>query len=108
MEEAHHLCDEVAIMDHGKIIAQGRPHELISRHGGGIQILLPLDSCMDQIAGLPFQMTTSENTLHIRVEEMNQAVQTLIEAGLDLNHMDVRMPSLEQVFLNLTGHHLRE
>jgi ABC-2 type transport system ATP-binding protein len=108
MEEAHQLCDEVAIMDHGKIIAQGRPNDLIARHGGGIQILLPRDSCEEAIAGLPFEMSTSNNTLHVRVEEMNQAVQTLIEAGLDLNRMEVQMPSLEQVFLNLTGHRLRE
>jgi ABC-2 type transport system ATP-binding protein len=108
MEEAHHLCDEVAIMDHGKIIAQGRPNDLISRYGGGIQILLPRDTCTGLIAALPFAMTVSNNTLHLQVDEMNRAVNTLMQAGVDLNQMEVQTPSLEAVFLNLTGHRLRD
>jgi len=108
MEEAHQLCDQVAIMDHGQVIAQGTPNELISRYGGGIHILLPEESCTAVSGKLPFDMVTSDHTVHIQVDEMNQAVQTLIRAGVDLNRMDLQVPSLEAVFLNLTGRRLRE
>jgi ABC-2 type transport system ATP-binding protein len=108
MEEAQQLCDQVAIMDHGQVIAQGTPNELISQYGGGAHILLPEESCSSVCDQLPFDMVTSDHTVHIRVEEMNQAVQTLIRAGVDLNRMDLQVPSLEAVFLNLTGRRLRE
>jgi ABC-2 type transport system ATP-binding protein len=108
MEEAQQLCDQVAIMDHGQVIAQGTPNELISRYGGGYHILLPEDSCSAATHQLPFDMVTSDHTVHIQVNEMNQAVRTLIQAGVDLNRMDLQVPSLEAVFLNLTGRRLRE
>ncbi len=108
MEEAHQLCDQVAIMDHGQIIAQGTPNELISRYGGGFQILLPEESCSAVMDRLPFDMRKSDHTVHISVDEMNQAVRVLIQAGIDLNRMELQVPSLEAVFLNLTGRRLRE
>jgi len=108
MEEAHQLCDRVAIMDHGQVIAQGTPNELISRYGGGIHILLPEDSCSAVSGRLPFETQTSDHTIHIKVDEMNRAIHTLIEAGVDLGHMQVQVPSLEAVFLNLTGRRLRD
>jgi len=108
MEEAHQLCDQVAIMDHGQVIAQGTPSELIARYGGGVHILLPEESCAAVAGRLPFESVASDHTIHIRVEEMNQAVQALIQAGVDLNHMQVQVPGLEAVFLNLTGRRLRD
>jgi ABC-2 type transport system ATP-binding protein len=108
MEEAHQLCDQVAIMDHGQIIAQGSPQELIARHGGGIKILLPADSCGSLTAELPYSITPVNQGVQIQVEEVNQAVQNLLRVGVDLNRMEVQPPSLEAVFLNLTGRRLRE
>jgi ABC-2 type transport system ATP-binding protein len=108
MEEAHKLCDQVAIMDHGQIIAQGTPDELISRYGGGNHIVLPEDSCTAVSGDLPFEMITADHTIKIKVNEMNRAVDTLIRAGVDLNRMQVQAPSLEAVFLNLTGRRLRD
>jgi ABC-2 type transport system ATP-binding protein len=108
MEEAHQLCDQVAIMDYGRIISQGSPGQLIDQHGGGIRIVLPEESCAAVEGRLPFDMVTSDHTLHIKVDEMNRAVETLIRAGVDLNRMQVQVPSLEAVFLNLTGRRLRD
>jgi ABC-2 type transport system ATP-binding protein len=108
MEEAHQLCDQVAIMDHGQIIAQGTPDELISLHGGGIHIVLPEDSCAAVSGALPFDMVTADHTIHIKVDEMNRAMETLIRSGVNLNRMQVQVPSLEAVFLNLTGRRLRD
>jgi ABC-2 type transport system ATP-binding protein len=108
MEEAHQLCDQVAIMDHGRIISQGTPGQLIDRYGGGIHIVLPEESCAAVEGRLPFDIVTSDHTIHIKVDEMNRAVETLIRAGVDLNRMQVQVPSLEAVFLNLTGRRLRD
>jgi ABC-2 type transport system ATP-binding protein len=108
MEEAHQLCDQVAIMDNGQIIAQGPPNDLISQYGGGIHIVLPEESCAAVSGQLPFEIVTADHTIQIKVDEMNRAVETLIRAGVDLNRMQVQVPSLEAVFLNLTGRRLRE
>jgi ABC-2 type transport system ATP-binding protein len=108
MEEAHQLCDQVAIMDHGRIIAQGTPDELISLHGGVIHIVLPEESCAAVRGELPFEIVMADHAIQIKVDEMNRAVQTLVRAGVDLNRMQVQVPSLEAVFLNLTGRRLRE
>jgi ABC-2 type transport system ATP-binding protein len=108
MEEAHQLCDQVAIMDHGQIIAQGSPHELIAKYGGGIKILLPKKSYADLNQTLPYAISGTDERIQMQVEEMNQAVQSLVRAGVDLNFMEVQPPSLEAVFLNLTGRRLRE
>ena len=109
MEEAHQLCDEVAIMDHGQIIVQGSPHELITKHGGGIKILLPKESGAVLNQTLPYAISAgNDGRIQMQVDEMNQTVQTLVRAGVDLNFMEVQPPSLEAVFLNLTGRRLRE
>jgi ABC-2 type transport system ATP-binding protein len=108
MEEAHQLCDQVAIMDHGQIIAQGSPHELIAKHGGGIKILLPKDSFTALYSALPYAISGTDERIQMQVDEMNQAIHTLVQAGVDLNFMEVQPPSLEAVFLNLTGRRLRE
>ncbi len=108
MEEAHQLCDQVAIVDHGKIIAQGAPNELISQHGGGINILLPRESWAALNGEMPFKMERSDHSIKIQVDEMNQAIQTLLKSGADLTHMEIQAPSLEAVFLNLTGRRLRD
>jgi ABC-2 type transport system ATP-binding protein len=108
MEEAHQLCDQVAIMDHGQIIAQGAPHDLIAKHGGGIKILLPKDSFTALNPALPYAITGTDERIQMQVDEMNQAIHALVQAGVDLNFMEVQPPSLEAVFLNLTGRRLRE
>ena len=108
MEEAQQLCDQVAIMDRGKIIAQGSPGELINQHGGGTNMLLPKECLKRDKINLPFEHSETETHVHIRIEDMNRAVDALLEAGVDLSHMEVRTPNLEAVFLNLTGRLLRE
>ena len=108
MEEAQQLCDLVAIMDRGKIIAQGSPGQLIQRHGGGTKILLPKACVMREAVHMPFEYRESNDHVHIRIEEMNKAVSSLLDAGVDLSHMEVKTPNLEAVFLNLTGRRLRE
>jgi len=81
---------------------------LIDRYGGGIRIVLPEESCSAVDGRLPFETLSSDHTIQIKVDEMNRTVDTLIRAGVDLNRMQVLVPSLEAVFLNLTGRRLRD
>jgi ABC-2 type transport system ATP-binding protein len=91
MEEAQRLCDEVAIMDHGRILAQGPVDTLIKAHGG--QTVVTIQSTTgdtriqtsDPVSELSRHLT-SEGVLNVRVER----------------------PDLESVFLNLTGRTLRD
>lgn len=108
MEEAQQLCDIVAIMDKGKIIAQGGPDELIDRYAKGIKIVLPTDAVAKPIGALPFETTSKDDHLILRVEDMNAAIETLLAEGVDLSHLNVQVPTLETVFLNLTGRQLRD
>jgi len=108
MEEAQHLCDEVAIMDQGRIIAQASPQQLIAKHGGGTSIALPRRTYAATAMEMPYKVDPSNGYFEIVVEDMNAVIERLLQAGVDMSEMKVQTPNLETVFLNLTGRRLRE
>jgi len=108
MEEAQYLCDEVAIMDYGKIIAQGTPAELIRQYSRGITVVLPRERYALQTARFPLPVREVNDTIEIKTDDVNQCLEQLITHGVDLSDISVRSPNLETVFLNLTGRKLRE
>jgi ABC-2 type transport system ATP-binding protein len=108
MEEAQHLCDEVAIMDYGKIIAQGTPDALIRRYSRGIIVVLPRHRFGLQADRFPLPVREVKDAIEIKTDDVNQCLETLIAHGVDLSDISVRSPNLETVFLNLTGRKLRE
>jgi len=109
MDEAYELCDDIIIMDHGKIIAQGTPDELLSRHFNDVVIQLPVSAGLESVL-------TSENlnfSLHqqsaeILSPDINHIVQLLLAAGISLKGLQVREPTLDDLFLELTGKELRQ
>ncbi|MGD8263528.1 MAG: ABC transporter ATP-binding protein [Desulfobacterales bacterium] len=108
MEEAEHLCDEIAIMDYGKIIAHGTPQELIKLHSPGMTIILAKDRFKippDRLS-LPFREV--KNSIEIETDDVNTCLNFLISQDTDLSDLAIRSPNLETVFLNLTGRRLRE
>jgi ABC-2 type transport system ATP-binding protein len=108
MEEAQYLCDEVAIMDYGKIIAQGTPSELIRQYSRGITVILPRDRLALKANGFPLPVREVKDTIEIKTDDVNQCLEQLINHDVDLSDITVRSPNLETVFLNLTGRKLRE
>jgi len=108
MEEAQQLCDVVAVVDKGRIIAQGTPQELISLHAQGIRIILPEEAVQDKLAGIALETEPMDGRLAIHVKDMNTAIETFLDRGIDLTDMRVLNPTLETVFLNLTGRQLRD
>ncbi len=108
MEEAEYLCDEIAIMDQGTIIAGGTPEELIRRHGGGSSIILPGTITTQQLGALPFAVLKQNGEIFIHTDEIHQGLTLLMKNDIDLRGVSIHSANLEDVFLNLTGKKLRE
>jgi ABC-2 type transport system ATP-binding protein len=118
MDEAERLCDRLAIIDHGKIIAAGTPAELISGLSGHHVVEFAIQSTNgtgDELwARLPgVQSVRSEDGLvSLRVDEPHHTIPALLSAvqmkGAQLVHLTTRQASLEDVFVQLTGRRLRE
>jgi len=108
MEEAQYLCDEIAIMDYGKIIARGTPRELIKQYSPEMTVMLPTRSFDHSLDRLPLPYRKVHDTVEIKTNNVNSCLNLLISKNIDLSDLTVRSPSLESVFLNLTGRQLRE
>src|SRR5580698_9911903 len=120
MDEAERLCDRLAIVDHGEIIAEGTPSELIERLGGHHVVEFEASgNCSDGTALNAWQALPGvESVRHdsglvsLTVREPHLTIPALLDAvekhGSQLLHLTTRQASLEDVFVNLTGRHLRE
>jgi ABC-2 type transport system ATP-binding protein len=118
MDEAQELSDHIAIMDYGKIIAQGTHDELVKLVGQSDRIDLTTNAestrVMDlwkQVPGV--QNITAENgTLTLLVDDSNRVLPNLFEVavsnGIRVTSVEIEIPNLESVFLHLTGRALRD
>lgn len=108
MEEAYQLCDEIAILDRGRIIAQGSPEQLLQAHFKNSVITLPLKQVPETLHHLPGVILQRRNSqLEIHSGNLNSSMRSLLDLGVSLEQMQVRSPTLEDLFLELTGHELR-
>jgi ABC-2 type transport system ATP-binding protein len=126
MDEAERLCDRLAIVDHGEIIAEGTPSDLIDRLGGHhvveFQVSNNGNSDRDDLdndnlerwRSLPSveSVRREDATVRLSVREPHLTIPALLDAvtnhGHHLEHLSTRQASLEDVFVLLTGRHLRE
>jgi len=117
MEEAQSLCDRVAIMDYGRLIALDTPRDLINRIGTGIiDLSLGQDSAplTDRLSSLPDveRVEANEETLRVYTKDAQQALLPILEIvnslGMHASHLELLEPNLESVFLSLTGRSLRD
>jgi len=114
MEEAERLCDQIAILDHGRVIAQGTKDELIAQSfGGRSNVLMRFSSVPPETA----QWVTSQGgaledgVAHFSIAQPTEIASLLEAAGrakLEIIDVTLRRPNLESVFLHLTGRGLRE
>ena len=108
MEEAYELCDEIIIMDHGRIIAQGSPQALLAAHFDNAVITLPSGALPQEFrADTAASLHTQGNHVEILSRDLNTTLRHLLHAGVSLQQLQVRSPTLEDLFLELTGHELR-
>jgi len=115
MEEAERLCDRVAIIDHGRIIDVGTPADLVRRHCPERTVIVETDdpaaaerfSAIPQIG--PVNRTESEVSLHGRGDDfVGQVIRCVAENQIHVIDFRTETPSLEDVFLRLTGHTIRD
>jgi ABC-2 type transport system ATP-binding protein len=107
MEEAYTLCDEIAIMDHGRIIAQDTPRQLLAAHFNDVILQLPQQ---DYTLGQDeFDLTVIQHAgvVEIATPDVDGAIRKLMARGVSLAHLRVRERTLEDLFLELTGTELR-
>lgn len=107
MDEAQVLCDEIAIMDTGKIIAQGSPEELLHKQYEGLIIELPISDLTDDLSGVEHTVLENLGIIEIVTTDVSASLQQLSPHVTDLNRIKIRQPNLEDLFLDLTGHSLR-
>jgi ABC-2 type transport system ATP-binding protein len=107
MEEAQALCDQVAIMDRGRIIARGTPLGLIRQHCEGITIVLPEDGFNGPVEAVADHFHRVNGNIEIQTTDTHGCLRRLMADGVDITGLTVRSPNLEDVFLNLTGRKLR-
>ncbi|HEY2614309.1 MAG TPA: ABC transporter ATP-binding protein [Chthoniobacterales bacterium] len=118
IEEAERLCDRVAIIDSGKIIALGSPAELQEKSAEqssiAIRLTQPLRSRAVPDFAEAIQATISDDALDVKVRSRHPA-RTLVELvkwidaeGYELNDVRLKRPTLEDVFIEMTGKNLRD
>jgi ABC-2 type transport system ATP-binding protein len=125
MDEAERLCDRLAIVDHGVIIAEGTPTQLIDRLGGHHVVEFQTSDSNGQGTNSPRGdlevwralpgvevVRNEDSTICLNVREPHLTIPALLDAvngrGHRLEHLSTRQASLEDVFVRLTGRHLRE
>ncbi|MEN9503241.1 MAG: hypothetical protein RI964_2526 [Pseudomonadota bacterium] len=108
MEEAYNLCDEIAIMDHGKIIAHGSPDALLAKHFQDVIIELPERDFPAAARTIPHRyLDKVTGTVEIITADVNGTLALLMQHGASLTGLQVRPRTLEDLFLTLTGKELR-
>ncbi|MDE2449483.1 MAG: ABC transporter ATP-binding protein [Gammaproteobacteria bacterium] len=107
MEEAQLLCDEIAIMDGGHIIAQGAPQRLLSEHFPEVLLELPRHEFPEVARRLPLKLMEASDRVEISTHDLDGTLKALIEARVPLRHLRIRPANLEDLFLDLTGKELR-
>jgi len=118
LDEADALCDRIAIMDHGTIVAEGTPDELKRQISGDVVLVSVNGPAADAARVLQAEPyvnrleTLDDGGVRLYVNdgtrEMPQILRTLDAAGVTLNAIELHRPSLDDVFLTKTGRSLRE
>ncbi|HEX6928560.1 MAG TPA: ABC transporter ATP-binding protein [Gammaproteobacteria bacterium] len=107
MEEAYILCDEIAIMDHGKVIARGTPQRLLQEHFNDVVLELPEELAEEMPDDFPLRLVRVRGKVEISTDDVNAAVNALMQHDVPLNQLRIRPRTLEDLFLELTGRELR-
>jgi ABC-2 type transport system ATP-binding protein len=113
MEEAQRLCDRVAILDKGKMLALDSVDNLIAQHGGPSHIEAELEKAPDDADGLAQRLgvegfSIDQNVVRFETTEPMQSLAALNQGDLRFRALKVETTNLEDVFLNLTGRRLRD
>jgi ABC-2 type transport system ATP-binding protein len=115
MEEAERLCDRVAIIDHGRIIDIGAPGELVSRHCPERSVVVTTDdpTALERFQAIPHVDSVTRAGAHVTIrgrgeDFVSRIIECLAEHRIRVADFRTERPTLEDVFLRLTGHVIRD
>jgi len=109
MDEAEHLCDRVAIIDDGKIVALDTPHRLKQIIGGDIIRLRTKNPKLSPIKELEYvlKVEQTDDSVMLTVKNSGQHLQEILSLVGNVESVELRTPTLNDVFLHYTGHEIR-
>ncbi len=107
MEEAYALCDDIAIMDHGRVIARGSPGQLLAEHFSDVVLELPRSALANLPEDFPWTALAAGERAEILTDDVEATLRRLLAAAVPLAELRVRPRTLEDLFLELTGRELR-
>jgi len=107
MEEAYELCDEIAIMDHGRIIAHDAPDALLAAHFDDVVVQIHAADIPCEIGEREFDAIYRNGNAHIVTGDVNKTIERLLHLDIPLDRLRIRARDLEDLFLELTGKELR-
>jgi len=110
MDEADKLCDRLAIIDHGKIVVLGSPKELKKDLGGDIIRLKAESLDLDVLKKLSYvkNITQCDGEVCLTLEDANMHLQEILKVVGKIDSVEIRSPTLDDVFLHYTGRAIRE
>jgi len=107
MDEAEQLCDDIVIMDQGEIIEAGTPHQLLNKHFSEVFIYLPAEQVpLNLVEQNQWQKLAGR--IEITTRNVEQTLALLMDNKVSLAGLHVKSANLDDLFLHLTGHSLRE
>ena len=115
LDEADHLADEIVVIDHGKVIAAGTSRDLKTRVGGQVVAAQPVDPAdVDATRRILEAFGRDDDAIHVDGEavtvsiadgvQLGQVARRLDDEGIQMDELALRRPSLDEVFLAITGH----
>jgi ABC-2 type transport system ATP-binding protein len=110
MEEADKLCDRIAIIDHGKIIALDTPTDFKKSLGGDLVAIKTKNPELSEIEKMDYvrQVRYKDGLLSLTVNDAGIHLQKILEKVGDAENVELHPPTLHDVFLKLTGKHIRD
>jgi ABC-2 type transport system ATP-binding protein len=110
MEEAEQVCDRVGIIDHGRIIELNSPDALKESMGGDTVVLIVKEPDLEKIRSLPYvsKAAVIDGMVEITMRKANQHLPDLLSHIQNVECVEIKVPTLSDVFIKLTGRDIRE
>ncbi|WP_372769055.1 ABC transporter ATP-binding protein [Pseudoalteromonas sp.] len=105
MDEAEYLCDQIAIMDKGKVIAMNSPENLLREHFKGALISLPKENLTTSTSLANMQF--SQGSVLIHTDDIEATIASLLAQQISLQGLQIKSANLDDLFLKLTGNALQ-
>ena len=105
MEEAYILCDTIAIMDKGNVIAEGSPRELLAKHYNGAHISLSEKVVLPK--DFPWTINRVFDRIEFHTEDVKNCLDYLLSKKVDMSSLEVKKQTLDDLFIDITGKNMQ-